>query len=113
MTHKMKLNGAPFAAIKSGSKDIEMRLYDEKRRIISPGDTIEFTNNADGEVICVRVLGLHIYERFDELYSLFDKSRLGYKPSESAAPSDMEQYYSIENIKKYGVVGIEISLKPR
>lgn len=27
---------------------------------------------------------------------------------DEAAPSDMEQYYSVEEQKKYGVVGIEI-----
>ena len=32
MEHKMKLNNGPFDMIKNGTKDIEMRLYDEKRR---------------------------------------------------------------------------------
>ena len=42
MLHCMKLNRDPFEKIKSGSKTIEMRLFDEKRQRISVGDFIEF-----------------------------------------------------------------------
>ena len=31
----MKLREAPFQAIKEGRKDIELRLYDEKRKAIN------------------------------------------------------------------------------
>lgn len=34
----------PFEKIKSGSKTIEMRLFDEKRQRISVGDFIEFSS---------------------------------------------------------------------
>lgn len=44
MTHKMRLNASPFYKIKNGEKTIELRLYDEKRRLMSEGDIIEFTN---------------------------------------------------------------------
>ncbi len=43
--HKMKLAIVPFEKIASGAKNIESRLYDEKRRQINPGDQIEFTCN--------------------------------------------------------------------
>ena len=33
MEHKMKLKDKPFNSIKNGTKTIELRLYDEKRRI--------------------------------------------------------------------------------
>ena len=32
MLHKMKLNESPFESIKNGTKTIEFRLYDEKRK---------------------------------------------------------------------------------
>ena len=44
MKHCMRLNPDPFRAIKSGQKIYELRLFDEKRRLIAPGDVIEFTN---------------------------------------------------------------------
>lgn len=45
----MKLQPQPFEAIKSGRKDIEMRLYDEKRKQIKKKDLIEFTSLESGE----------------------------------------------------------------
>ena len=32
MTHEMRLHDEPFNLIKNGTKTIELRLYDEKRR---------------------------------------------------------------------------------
>ena len=54
------------------------------------------------------MVDLHICSSFFELYNAFDKISLGYREEENANPRDMEQYYSKEKIKKYGVVGIEI-----
>ena len=49
MTYYMNLWDDSFQAIKAGWKTIEMRLNDEKRSIISVGDTIEFTNTTTQE----------------------------------------------------------------
>lgn len=106
--HKMNLQDIPFKLIDDGTKTIEMRLYDEKRRLINKGDIIEFNNDNTDVIINTEVVDLHIYSSFFELYNAFDKISLGYREEENANPSDMEQYYSKEKIKKYGVVGIEI-----
>jgi len=108
MLHEMNLHDDPFVFIKMGYKDIEMRLNDEKRKKIKVGDIIEFTNKDTLEKLQVRVIGLHVFKNFEELYSKFDKQKLGYFPDEVADPSDMNMYYSSENIEKYGVLGIEI-----
>lgn len=108
MLHEMNLHDDPFVFIKMGYKDIEMRLNDEKRKKIKVGDIIEFTNKDTLEKLQVRVIGLHVFKNFEELYSKFDKQKLGYFPNEVADPSDMNMYYSPENIEKYGVLGIEI-----
>ena len=50
MTHELRLHDEPFNLIKNGTKTIELRLYDEKRREIHEGDNIEFTNNINGIV---------------------------------------------------------------
>ena len=42
MRHTMKLKEDPFERMKNGTKTIEFRLYDEKRRKIKVGDEIEF-----------------------------------------------------------------------
>lgn len=109
-THQMKLHIQPFDAIKAGTKTIEMRLYDEKRRKISVGDTIIFTNEVTKETINVQVVALHIMESFEQLYNKFNKLALGYMEYEIALYTDMEAYYLPKEIKKYGVVGIEIRL---
>lgn len=110
-THIMKLNPEPFNLIRDKKKTIEMRLNDEKRKLISIGDIIRFVKvSEDTSQLKSIVKGLHRYENFNELYRHFDKVKLGYYENEIALPSDMEQYYSQEDIKKYGVVGIEIEV---
>ena len=110
MIHKMKLNPNPFALIKSGRKDIEMRLNDDKRRQVRVQDKIEFTNTQTNERLSVVVIARHEYPTFEGLYAAFDKTRLGYAPNEEASPDDMTQYYPEEDIAKNGVVGLEFQL---
>ncbi|MBR4017732.1 MAG: 23S rRNA (uracil(1939)-C(5))-methyltransferase RlmD [Oscillospiraceae bacterium] len=111
-THSMKLHPSPFEMIKNGQKTIEMRLYDEKRQKIKVGDTILFTNNATGEILKVKVVNIHRFSSFAELYANLPLLRCGYTPEnvDKASSADMEAYYSPEQQEKYGVVGIEISL---
>ena len=106
----MKLQPQPFEAVKSGRKDIEMRLYDEKRKQIKKDDLIEFTNEKTNEKILCKVTNLHIFSSFKQLYTHFDKKRLGYQENETAKPSDMEKYYPKSEQSKFGVVDIEIKL---
>ena len=110
MLHEMKLQPNPFASIKRGEKDIEMRLNDEKRKRICVGDTIRFTNLETRETLLAVVLQKHEFPSFKELYQSFDKIRFGYKAEERATPEDMSQYYPEEEIAKSGVVGLEIQL---
>ena len=106
----MRLHKEPFELIKNGSKTLELRLYDEKRQMINIGDTITFENRSDGDKIKVKVIALHKYPNFEELYKHFNKVSMGYKEDEEANPKDMELYYSSEEQSKYGVVGIEMEL---
>ncbi|MBQ8056732.1 MAG: ASCH domain-containing protein [Ruminococcus sp.] len=106
----MNLWHDPFEMIKAGTKTIEMRLYDEKRSKIAVGDVIVFTDADNGEELECSVLNLYRYANFDEMYQNHDKVSIGYKSDELALPSDMLQYYSEEQIEKYGAVGIEINV---
>ena len=108
--HNMKLDPAPFEMIKSGKKTIELRVYDEKRRRIKVGDEIAFTNVANGEVLNVTVKKLHCFATFDELYKSLPLLKCGYTAEniDSATPADMERYYSVEEQREDGVVGIEL-----
>ena len=108
MTHNMKLNDRPFEMIKSGAKTIELRLYDEKRRKIKVGDTICFKSGK--ERLTAIVKALHIFHSFEELYAALPLDKCGYTANElaTASPDDMLEYYTKEQIEKYGVVGIII-----
>lgn len=108
MKHEMKLNNEPFECIKNGTKTIELRLNDEKRKLLTVGDYIEFTNKVTNEKLLVEVIDLFKYNSFEELYKHFNKIEIGYSINEEANPKDMENYYSKEEQEKYGVLGIKI-----
>lgn len=112
MIHYMNLASEPFEQIKSGAKTIELRLYDEKRQNVSEGDTIIFSNLSNKRQITAKVLKLHIFDNFKELYNNLPLSKSGYNENEldTASPHDMLAYYPKEKQEKYKVVGIEIEL---
>ena len=113
MTHYMNLHPQPFSMIACGTKTIELRLLDRKRKQIAVGDTIIFTNTADPtQTLTRRVKALHVFSGFDALYRSLPLDKCGYLTEEIATASakDMELYYSAEEQARYGVVGIEIAL---
>lgn len=107
MLHKMKLQESPFERIKNGTKTIEFRLYDEKRSKIKIGDQIEFAKLPDlQETIFVDVLDLYREDTFENLFKKIftDEDEIKKKTA------SMYQYYSPDDEKQYGIVGIKISL---
>lgn len=107
MLHKMKLKESPFERIKNGTKTVEFRLYDEKRKLISVGDTIEFSKLPElEEKIVVEVLDLYRDVSFNELFKKIftDKEEIERKTE------SMLRFYTHEQEKEYGVVGIKIKL---
>ncbi len=110
MTHYFNLNDEPFRKIANGSKTIELRLFDKKRQAVKVNDIIEFSNKSE-KVDCI-VKALHRYNNFQELYKDLDLLKCGYDKDsvKKAHYTDMQEYYSIAEINKYGVVGIEVSL---
>lgn len=113
MFHYMKLNTEPFSKIKSGSKTFELSLNDEKRKLISIGDNIEFTCICgSGNKLLTKVINLYYYKSFDELYNDLPLDKCGYDENNIlyASPKDMELYYSKDKQQLYGVVAIELEL---
>lgn len=107
MLHKMKLNEDPFNRMKNGIKTIEFRLYDEKRKKIKIGDTIEFSKLPDlQEKIVVDVLDLYQEPTFEDLFKKLysDKNEIDEKVK------SMHTIYSNEREEKYGVLGIKIKI---
>lgn len=106
MQHKMKLLEKPFNNIKDGSKKVEFRLYDDKRKEIKIGDIIEFSKLPDlTEKLNVEVVDLYQYKTFRELLIF-----LGYNGEElDRKIQGLYSIYTKEQEEKYGVLGIRIS----
>lgn len=112
MRHYMRLKNEPYAKIKDGTKTFELRLYDKKRKQVKVQDDIEFENLSTGEKLLVRVVSMHVFSSFEELYATLPLTKCGYTEHSvgTAHYSDMEAYYSKSEQEQYGVVGIEVQL---
>lgn len=108
MIHKMKLNENSFDRIKNGTKTVEFRLYDDKRKQIKVGDKIEFSKLPElQEKLTVEVLELYQDKTFENLF------RQLYKEDEEEIKrktQSMYEIYSRKKEKQYGVLGIRIKI---
>ncbi len=106
----MRLAVEYFNKIRNGTKTVECRLYDEKRKALKVGDIIEFVNTKnEDEKIKSEITALYKFPNFSELVDYFPVTILGGKNKKQFL-SVLKKFYSNENEKKYGVVGIEIKL---
>ena len=110
MKHEMNLQSKYFDYIKNGTKRIELRLFDEKRRRIQIGDIVEFAN-PEGELLEVRVVGLLRYDSFEDLFKDFDISVLADASMTKRELLDvLNRLYPLEKQAELGVVGIRVEV---
>jgi ASC-1-like (ASCH) protein len=64
----MHLDPLSFEKILSGQKTVEVRLNDEKRKLLKVDDIVEFENE-DGEVIPCKIIKLSYFVSFTDLFS--------------------------------------------
>lgn len=108
---KMELQNAYYNFILKGTKRIELRLYDEKRKNIKLGDIITVTNAQTNEEFEVKVVGLLLYETFDDLFCDFDIEVLADKSmTKEELKNELEKFYPIDKQKQYNVLGIRLEL---
>lgn len=112
MEYKMGLQEKYYNNMKYGSKKIEMRINDEKRRNLKIGDTIYFMLEPErAKQLETRIIGLTVYKDFDDalnnipIESLSDKN-----DSKEEYLNDLNKFYSKEEQEKYGVLAIEIEV---
>lgn len=112
MEYEMKLQSKYYNFILNGTKRIEIRLFDEKRQQIKVGDTIKFLKEPElNETFKASVVGLLRYNSFEDLFKDFDISILSDKSmTKDELMTDLEQFYTKEKQKQYGVLGIRIEL---
>ncbi len=106
----MSLRPEYYEMVKSGEKDIELRLYDEKRRKMRNGDIILIYNAQDrNDYVRARIVRLHIARSFADLATKISMPRTGFA-SLNALMSAVSKFYDAEKEAKYGIVGIELEI---
>lgn len=110
--HHMKLLPQYFEFIKNGTKRLELRLNDEKRRNIRVNDLIIFEKvSEDVEYLETIVKDIHKYSSFKNLLNDFDISLLADKSiKREDLLESLNKIYDVKEQEKYGVLGIEIEL---
>lgn len=108
---KMHLPAKTIDLIRSEEKKIEVRLFDEKRQKLKLGDEIDLLDlETEERALTVKVKALLIFPDFKSLYESFPAKDFGGDGwSIDQLVDNIHQFYSPEDEKKYGVVGIGIS----
>ncbi len=109
MIHTLRLHAAPFRRISEGSQSIEVRLNDEKRQAMQPGDVIMLISRENPEMhLSARIKRMDQYPTFKEVFEENDAKDLA-----AEGPDEwkrMYEYYTPEDEAKYGAVAIRIEL---
>ena len=113
MLYKMKLHNEPFLAVKSNSKTIEMRLNDEKRRLINVGDTIRFIKIPDmDEYLYADVHAIEVFKNWYDCYEKYfdDDFKERYDSIQDVVDDTYSGgYYTKEDSDKYGCCCLTLS----
>lgn len=110
MKHVMGLQKSYFMAISNGTKKYELRLNDEKRKIIHKNDIITFLMEPDRiDSVDTIVTDLIYFDSFQDVLDKINIKLLAPNKSREGLLDDLNRYYSIDKQKKYGVVAIEVS----
>ena len=107
-THTMSLKEKYFNLIFKGEKNVELRLFDEKRKQINVGDTITFIKSGSDARFDIRVVGLVRAANFERLFDIVNPKKCGFANIDEAIQT-MEQFYDKEAQRKNGVIGIVLS----
>lgn len=110
-TVNMNLYNENFNYIKNGTKRIEIRLNDDKRKSICIGDYIEFENLDTKEKLVVRVVALLNYETLDDLINDYKMELLLDKnTTKEKLVNIFNNIYSNEEQEKYKILGIKFKI---
>ena len=106
------LDADVFEVVKTGTKKIEVRVYDEKRRQLKKGDHLTFIKRPnDSEKINTIVDDLVCYKNFEDLVSDYTMEDLYIKDySKDAFLNLLKKFYSEDEINKYGVIAIKFHI---
>jgi len=103
------LDSDVFEIVKNGTKTVEVRVNDEKRRSMKIGDEIIFLKRPlEVEKVVTKITGLKTYNNFNELVKDYDIKELYLETfTKDEFVELLGRFYSDEEQEKYGVVAIE------
>ena len=101
-----------FENVKYGTKSIEVRVNDEKRRRLKVGDKITFLLRPDDvESIDAVVEDLIYYKNFEDLVEDYTEEELySSEYTKEEFLTLLKKFYSDEEIDKYGTVAIRFRI---
>ena len=101
-----------FDIVKNNSKDVEIRVNDEKRRKLKVGDTLVFLKRPDDdEELRATITDLVYFNNFLEVVDNYPMKRIYLDEyTKEDFINLISRFYSEEEVNKYGVVAIEFGL---
>ena len=107
----MKLQGEPYDLIREGKKTVEVRLFDEKRQALRPGDLIIFQKLPyRHEMLYRRVGAVKRFPDWQALFAAYDRAALGCGEQDTAEDfaKAMAEYYKAEDLARWGACAVEL-----
>lgn len=107
IVHSMNLDDKFFDLIKTGKKNYELRMNDDKRKMIKIGDEICFSKSTNNkEFFYKKVKKLHYYYNLEELVNGLDINLIGFENKEDLILA-MNKFYE-DKLGKMDIVAIEL-----
>ncbi|OPZ79297.1 MAG: hypothetical protein BWY78_00133 [Alphaproteobacteria bacterium ADurb.Bin438] len=107
MKHILNLKKAYFNLIKLKQKTIELRVFDDKRKLIKIGDEIEF--KCEDENLTVKVINIIKANDFLKLCEMIDIKKTGFSSVNELNPV-MNEFYPLKTQQELSVLGIEFEI---
>lgn len=110
--HTLKLDEKYYNYILHGTKRIELRLNDEKRKLMNIGDTLIFYKQPMlKESFKSKIIDFLYFDSFNEALSNIPFELIADKnDSKDNLINDLNRIYSKEKQENYGVLGIKLEL---
>lgn len=113
MIHTMRLNPEPFEQIACHVKIIEARINDGKRRQWKRGYTVIISNRQNlRHKLQAEISRMQLFPSFTDMFIMLGVTPFGFSQETTPveAANAMRKYYSAEEEKEDGVVGITITV---
>lgn len=105
--HQIKLNDDEFKKIKKNKQNIILKLNDDDYKNVSIKDKVLLVNGKNKSKR--RVKNLYNYSDVDELRKNIKNKQFGYKNNDIIDCDNLVKDYKKDEIKKYGLLGIEFN----